>query len=84
MPSARWVVERHGIRILSDRTEGTLLEGLEAAAWDMVARGDSTARTAAKLASIGRLAIEDADQRLRGWLKAWRSAGWLPREESLG
>ena len=72
-----WTVETAGVLVLPREGGEHLLTGLEAAAWDLLNRGESRPTAVRKLASIGKLAIADVEAAVDGWIESWRAAGWI-------
>jgi hypothetical protein len=72
-----WTVESTGVLVLSTQHQARLLTDLEAAAWDLIARGDSPGQAAAKLATIGGIGSQEAGSALHFWLREWTAVGWL-------
>ncbi|MFZ0800150.1 MAG: hypothetical protein WCA13_02350 [Terriglobales bacterium] len=83
-PGVFRTVESNGVLILSGMGCERLLTSLEAAAWDLISRGDSFDHAAAKLAAIGHVALADAECALAGWLRQWTNAGWIRRGNGDG
>jgi hypothetical protein len=81
----RWAVEAAGV-VLIDGVTGaaTTLGYPEAAIWDLITRGDSRERIAAKLCAIAGLEPAAAHRLLLDTVAAWREAGFLAAGESSG
>ncbi|MBZ5510033.1 MAG: hypothetical protein LAN70_02580 [Acidobacteriia bacterium] len=79
-----WTVESAGVLIIPRLGRKLFLSGLEAAAWDLISRGDAPERAIPKLAVMGRVTTEDATSALTGWLREWARAGWLVGGDSDG
>jgi hypothetical protein len=79
-----WTVEMTGVLVMSARGCPRLLTGLEAAAWDLLSRGDRRQSAIYKLTAIGRLESPLVEAALNEWLESWRAAGWVGDEDSHG
>jgi hypothetical protein len=79
-----WCVERDGVLVVPARGEGRLLEGLEAVAWELLARGNDFDAALRKLCIIGRIGRLETERRYRTWMKRWQSDGWLTSEAERG
>lgn len=74
----RWAVEAAGVVLIHNTTgAATTLCYPEAAIWELVTRGDSNDRIAAKLCAIAGLELAAAYQLVLDTLAAWREAGFL-------
>ncbi|MCM2257977.1 MAG: PqqD family protein [Vicinamibacteria bacterium] len=56
----------------------------EAAAWDLLARGASTARMVRLLAAIWAISERGAAEQLEALLVQWRHRGWLEESAHVG
>jgi hypothetical protein len=83
-PGVFWTVESNGVLVLPGKSRERLLTHLEAAAWALISRGDSTAQAITKLAFIGRIEPGAAESALEVWLREWQAAGWIAGEEADG
>ena len=74
----RWAVEAAGVVLISGATgAATSLSYPEAAIWDLITRGDSSEKIAAKLCAIAGLDAEAAQKLVLDTVEAWRKAGFL-------
>ena len=79
-----WTVETGGIALWRTGALPTFLPYPEAAAWDLVSRGVSRARTIRLLAAIWATGEEDAERRLLAMLDLWRHRGFVESESTSG
>jgi hypothetical protein len=74
----RWAVEAAGVVLINNANgAATTLCYPEAAIWDLITRGDSNERIAAKLCAIVGLDPAAARQLVLDTVAAWRKAGFL-------
>lgn len=79
-----WAVEDDGITLWRRGAAPVSLRYPEAAAWDLVTRGVSTARMVRLLAAIWALSEKGAAQRLATLLVQWRHRGWIEESAHAG
>jgi hypothetical protein len=74
----RWAVEAAGVVLINGATgAATSLSYPEAAIWDLITRGDSSEKIAAKLCAIAGLEPVAARKFVLDTVEAWRKAGFL-------
>jgi hypothetical protein len=72
-----WAVEDDGITLWRRGAAPVFLGYPDAAAWELVARGTSTARMVRLLAVLWAISEEGAAEQLEALLVRWRHRGWL-------
>jgi hypothetical protein len=77
-------VEDDGITLWRHGAAPVFVGYPEAAAWDLVARGTSTARMVRLLAAIWGISEKGAVERLEALLVQWRHRGWLEESGHAG
>jgi hypothetical protein len=77
-PGISWVVQEHGVSVLDEiaRT-ATLLDGAEAAVWELLLRGHDCHRAAAMLQVIAGSPAKDAAAIVERCLQQWQTKGWV-------
>lgn len=77
-PGVWWTVQARGVRLIDPPAGRSMtLAGPSAATWELLARGHDEERSAAMIARVADLSMNDARQLVRACLSAWHREGWI-------